>query len=118
MERSEVFRELNFLFRLRNAGAHARHQLLQQITAAQIDAIAEIMRRLVARSVNIYRLDVFTFEDKRLTMRAVASSHVNRQRKKNLLQRNQSLIVRVLRPQYIYQTIAAEIRDRTRVEEE
>lgn len=109
MERSRVFRELNFLFNLRNAIARTRRNLIRRITAEQIDAIAEIMRRLTVGSIVIYPPDVYIFEERRLTMRSIASRQVNRRRKKNMLLRNHSLLARVLRPQYIYQTIAAEI---------
>lgn len=118
MERSQVFRQLNFLFTLRNARDHDRRHLIRQITSAQIDAIIEIISRLTARAIDIYQLDVWIFEEKRLTMRAMVSNRVNRRRKINLLLRNHSLLVRVLRPHYIYQTIAEEIRDTMRVREE
>ena len=111
MERSRVFRVLNFLFTLRNAGPGARRRLIRHITAEQIDAISDIMKRLTDRSIIIYQPDAHVFEDHRLTMRTIASSHVNRRRKREALLRHHSLLIRVLRSQYIYQTIAAQISD-------
>jgi hypothetical protein len=111
MERSRVFQELNYLFSLKNAVASARRHLIRQITAGQIDAIAEIMRRLTTRSIPINQRDAYIFEDQKLTMRNIGSRQVNTRRKMRALLRHHSLLARVLRPQYIYQTIAAEISD-------
>ena len=106
-----MFRELNFLFTLGNARASAYRRLIQQATSEQVAAIGEIMRRLAAQSIIIYQPDLHIFEDQRLTMRTIASGQVNRRRKKNALLRHRSLLTRVLRSQYIYQTIAKEISD-------
>lgn len=75
------------------------------------------MRRLTARFIDIHLFDVHIFEDKRLSLGDVASSHVNKQRKNNILRRNCSLLTRVLRPHYMYQTIAVEIKDTIRAGE-
>jgi hypothetical protein len=69
------------------------------------------MRRLITRSSLIYQLDAYIIEEQKLAMRNIASRQVNRRRKKNALLRHQYLLARVLRPQYIHQTIAAEISD-------
>lgn len=118
MERSQLFRQLNFLFTLRNARGHTRRYLIQQITSAQIDAIVDITSRLTARSIDIYPHDVWIFDEQRLTMISIAPRHVSRRRKENLLLRNHSLLVRVLRPHYIYQTVVMDIKESSRGGEE
>jgi hypothetical protein len=103
MERLRVSRELTLLFTLGNARGSASRRLIPQITAGQVDAMSEMMRRLTARSIIIYQLAAYIFEDH--------SRHVNKRREKNASLRHHYLLARVIRSQYIYQTIAAEISD-------
>lgn len=113
-----MFRELNYFLSMSNAEARVRRHLVQQVTASQMDAITEIMRRLAERTINIYQRDIPFLEDDRLVIRTIASNRVSRRRKKNVLLRHHSLLARVLRPHYIYQTIAAELGDFIRTGEE
>jgi hypothetical protein len=112
MQRSIVFREMNFLFSLVNPRfQNRRRRLIRHMTLSQIDAISEIVSKLTMRSIDIYPPDMSLFEDMRLVMRSIASSLVSYRRKRILIGRHSLLLTTILRPTYIYQTVAAQITD-------
>ena len=110
MEHSRVYRQLQFLLYLKDASVEDQKMALMNITRRQLEAIKEVVSRVLQGIVFPMRRDVQTFRRKRTVLRALVSRQVAFSRKKALLRRHHSLLPRLLRPLYLIQTIVHEAR--------
>ena len=110
MEHSRVYGRLQFLLYLKDASVEDRKMALMNITRRQLEAIKEVVSRVLQGIVFPMRRDVQTFRRKRTVLRALVSQRVAFSRKKALLRRHHSLLPRLLRPLYLIQTIVHEAR--------
>lgn len=110
MNQSQVYRKLNFLLQLKDAAISVRKNLLNNITSSQMDAIAQVARKVVNGTINPSRRDVQLFERRRILLRSLSSGNVSFARKKTLLRRHHSLVPVLLRTIYLIRTILDEVR--------
>ena len=109
MNHSKVYIKLNFLLVLKDATIPDRKDLLCNMSSSQLEAVAEIARRVVNGVINTMRRDVQLFRRKRLVLRTLASSTLSSAIKKTLIRRHHSLVPVLLRTLYLIRTILDEV---------
>ena len=115
MDHSKVYQRIHFLLYLKDAPVTERQMMITNITPGQLDAIIEVIVRIVNGIVSPLRRDVQLFHRRQRLFRTITSSRVSFTRKKALLRRHHSIVPIILRTPYLIQVILHEAR--TTVEE-
>ena len=102
---SHTFRNIGVLTTLGEASKPVRLQIIGDLTASELEGIAEVSRCIHKRSIGLRRKDRQAFRDRHLLLRLLASHRVQDERKRRLLVINHSILSRVLRRCYIRRTI-------------
>ena len=110
MEHSKVYLRIHFFLYLKDASPSDRKLMLTNITRDQLEALIEVIARVLNGVVSPLRRDVRLFHRKRSFLRTLVSNNVSFTRKKALLRRNHTLISVLLRTPYLIQVILDERR--------
>ena len=110
MELSSVYNHIHYLDALRDAHRKDRLKMLQDITAGQLACIGEVARRIYHQTYPLLAQDVTYFDDRSLVLRSLFSARVSFRRKKAVLTCYHRMILRLLRPYYLYATFQDQIR--------
>ena len=110
MELSSVYNRIHYLDALRDAQREDRLTMLRDITAGQLTCIGEVTRRIYYQTYPLLLQDVTYFDDRNLVLRSLFSARVSFRRKKAILIRYHRMMLRLLRPYYLYATIQDQIR--------
>ena len=110
MELSSVYNRIYYLDALRDAQREDRLKMLRDITAGQLACIGEVARRIYQQTYPLLAQDVTYFDDRSLVLRSLFSARVSFRRKKAILIRYHRMMLRLLRPYYLYATIQDQIR--------
>ena len=105
MELSSVYNHIHYLDALWDAHRKDRLKMLQDITAGQLACIGEVARSIYHQTYPLLTQDVTYFVDRSLVLRSLFSARVSFRRKKAILIRYHRMILRLLRPQFLYATI-------------
>ena len=113
MDLSSVYNRIHYLDALRDAQREDRLKMLRDITAGQLACIGEVARRIYHQTYRLLAQDVTFFDDRTcrsLVLRSLFSARVSFRRKKAVLIRYYRMMLRLLRPYYLYATIQDQIR--------
>ena len=110
MELSSVYNRIHYLDALRDAHRKDRLKMLRDITAGQLACIGEVARRIYHQTYPLMAQDVTYFDDRSLVLGSLFSAWVSFRRKKTVLIRYHKMMLRLLRPYYLYATIQDQIR--------
>ena len=110
MELSRVYNSIHYLDALRYAQREDRLKVLRDITAGQLACIGEVASRIYHQTYPLLAQDVTYFDDRSLVLRSLFSARVFFRRKKAVLIRYHRMMLRHLRPYYLYATIQDQIR--------
>ena len=105
-----VYNRIYYLYALRDAQREDRLKILRDITAGQMACIGEVARRIYHQTYPLLAQDVTYFDDRSLVLRSLFSAWVSFRRKKAVLIRYHRMMLRLLRPYYLYATIQDQIR--------
>ena len=89
---------------------HHHHLHHHTSTAGQLACIGEVARRIYHQTYPLLAQDVAYFDDRSLVLRSLFSARVSFRRKKAVLIRYHRMMLRLLRPYYLYATIQDQIR--------
>ena len=87
-----------------------RHRHHHTSTAGHLACIGEVARRIYHQTYPLMAQDVTYFDDRSLVLRSLFSARVSFRRKKAVLIRYHRMMLRLLRPYYLYATIQDQIR--------
>ena len=110
MELSSLYNRIYYLDDLRDALREDRLKMLRDITAGQLACIGEVARRIYHQTYPLLAQDVTYFDERSLVLRSLFSARVSFRRKKAVLIRYHRMMLRLLRPYYLYATIQDQIR--------
>ena len=110
MELSSVYNRIYYLDALKDAEREDRLKMLRDITAGQLACIGEVARRIYHQTYPLLAQDVTYFDDRSLVLCSLFSAWVSFRRKKAVLIRYHRMMLRLLRPYYLYATIQDQIR--------
>ena len=106
----DLYNRIYYLDALRDAQREDRLKMLRDITVGQLACIGEVARRIYHQTYPLLAQDVTYFDDRSLVLRSLFSALASFRRKKAVLIRYHRMMLRLLRPYYLYATIQDQIR--------
>ena len=83
--------------------------MIQNLNSGQIKAISAIAKRLINGIINPARRDIHILENNRLLLKTLISNRITGKGKRSLLLRHHNLVLILVRPCHVIETIVHEI---------